>query len=186
MSGFEKNVLNYLQKRVQLFNNEVAHEFFYPTRKLVHLNRGVRTVVKRALFPGYVFLKTENITYFKEIAHYCTGFLTILRDSDLFFETVCQDEIDAICVLLNEFGEIEFSSGCVENDRIRIVSGPLRNYCGQIMKINKRECKAKIKLNFLGKEIFTYVGLNALEKIEDEDAEDVRDIYFQSKQFASS
>ena len=186
MSGIENHVVNYLQKRVQLLNNEVPHEVFCPTRQLVHLNQGVQTIVKRTLFPGYIFLRTENITCFKEIAQCCTGFLTILRDSDLLFETVRQDEIDAIRVLLNEQNEIEFSSGCVENDRVRIVSGPLRNYCGQILKINKRECKAKIQLNFSGKEIFTFVGLNALEKIEEEDAEDARDIYFQRKQITHS
>jgi len=181
MSGVENHVVSYLQKQVQTFDNEVPHEIFYPTRKLVHLNHGVRTVVTRALFPGYMFIKTEEIAYFKKIMQRCTGFLTILQDADLLFETMRQDEIDAIRVLLNEFGEIEFSSGLAENNRIRIVSGPLRNYCGRILKINKRECRAKIHLNLLGKEIFTYVGLNALEKIEDEDIEGVRDFYFERK-----
>ena len=179
MSGIEDQVVFFLQKQVRLLNIEVPHELFYPTRKLAHFDHGAKTIVTRALFPGYMFLKADDTSYFRKMMRVSTKYLTMLRDADLSFETMKQNEIDAILRLLNDWGEIDFSFGLVESDRVRITSGPLKNYCGKILKINKRECKAKIQLNFMGNAIFTYVGFNALEKIEEKELADVRDFYFE-------
>ena len=181
MTGMEDHVMEFLNQRVSRHSRDAHYKVFHPTRKLAHLNRGKKTIVSKALFPGYLFFKTEDTDYFKSVLRDCTKHLTILRGIDFSFETMRQDEIDGIMLLLSESGEIDFSGGIVEHDKVRIVSGPLMNYCGEIIKINKRECKAKIQLNFMGKEITPYVGLNVLDKIADEELLNARDFHFARK-----
>ena len=178
MTGMESQVVKFLNHRIRHSNYDVHHRIFHPTRKLVHLKRGVKTVVSRPLFPGYLFVETEDIAYFKHELRECSNHLTVLKNIDNSLETVRKDEIDEILVLLSELGEIEFSTGLVESDRVRIVSGPLMNYCGEIIKISKRECKAKIRVNFLDKQSTIYVGLNVLEKVADMDLLNARDFHF--------
>ena len=178
MTGEESYVIDFLNRRMLHDSNDVQYRFFHPTRKLVHLKQGKKITVSRALFPGYLFFETENVYYLRNQLRHCSKYLTTLKNADFSLETVRQDEVDGIMVLLNALGEIEFSTGVVEKDRVRIVSGPLMNYCVEILKINKRECKAKIQLNFLGNQIITHVGLNVLEKVEDKELLKARDFHF--------
>ncbi len=174
----EPRVIDYLQKYLQRQCIDIPYKLFFPTRKLSHFHRGEMTEVSLPLFPGYIFMESDDPLYFKRALRGSSKFLTVLRDGDWSFDTMRQDEIDAIRVLLNQFDEIEFSSGLVENDRVRIVSGPLKNYCGSILKISRRECKAKIQLVFKGKTMYTYVGLNLLQRQNKSEFGDVRDFDF--------
>jgi len=178
MTNNEDKVVDFLRRQIQALNVDMPYKVFCPTRKLVHLCKGEKTEVSRVLFPGYIFMEMEETAYFRRMLRRSTKFFTILRDGEWSFETMRQDEIDAISILLNDLGEIEFSSGLVEDDRVRVLSGPLKNYCGKILKINKRECKAKIQLTFRGYPTYTYVGLNAVEKFENDSFVDARDFYF--------
>ncbi|MDR1753779.1 MAG: hypothetical protein LBR74_02590, partial [Eubacterium sp.] len=159
MTNDEPRVIDYLQKYFQRQNIDIPYKLFFPTRRLSHFYRGKMTEVSRPLFPGYIFMESNDPLYFKRALRGSSKFLTVLCDGDRSFDTMRQDEIDAIRMLLNQYDEIEFSSGLVEKDRVRVVSGPLKNYCGSILKINRRECKAKIQLTFKGKPMYTHVGL---------------------------
>jgi len=52
----------------------------------------------------------------------------------------------------------------MEGDNIKVVSGPLEGYEGQIVKVNKRNLRARVKFTLMGQEKFIDLGINVVEK----------------------
>lgn len=122
----------------------------YPRRKMEHLKRGKRVQVEVALFPGYVFLRADEgldgELYAKIKA--LPGFTHFLRQGPEVSEVRGKD-LELLSHFL-KFGEVTPTSQVVydENQRIRVLAGPMEGLEGQIIHVDKRKRRAKIRLDF--------------------------------------
>jgi len=122
-----------------------------------------------SLFPGYLFIEstnilTEVILSIKSI----TGFMRFLRDNQHIDPLSMQDQ-DLIRYFLS-FGEVVGKSKAYfdEQNRIRVVSGPLQGLEGSIVKVDRRKKRVKVKLDLykdailinLDFELITDISLN--------------------------
>jgi transcriptional antiterminator NusG len=122
----------------------------YPRRRMEHLKRGQRTSAEVALFPGYVFLRTEaglDPDLYARIKA-LPGFTHFLKQSGEVSEVRGRD-LELLSHFL-KFGEVTPTSQVVfdEKQRIRVLAGPMEGLEGQIIHVDKRKRRAKIRLDF--------------------------------------
>ena len=97
----------------------------------------------------------------------------ILLPSYVFFEAPSTMEPSVefprqniIRILSTDDGMWRFSQAYKENDRIRIISGPLKDMEGKIKQVDKRGKSGQVVLSFYGKEISVWLGFELIESIQ--------------------
>ncbi|MEN8907426.1 MAG: antiterminator LoaP [Clostridiales bacterium] len=132
-----------------------------PKRKLLEKKKGVKKEVVKNLFKGYVLIKTEmNNEKFKKIIK--IPFVIDILGTGSYFSEIPKNEVKHILKLVNNDGVIEFSKITIDGNRVFIKSGPLMESEFEIIKIDIRKSRAKIKFNFLNEEKYIDVGVKFL------------------------
>lgn len=126
----------------------------------------MQTVVKK-MFPGYILLETDQILDFYNKTKRCDHLLGILRQES-YFKEVKLDEISNIIYMTDTNGVIGSSDIFLDNDRVIVTKGPLKNYDGFIKKVDRRKHRAKVLFLFNGEKHFIELSVNFLEKFTDE------------------
>ena len=150
--------------------NELPQEEYgrliWPRRILTIRRKGVMKDTLAPIFPGYLFLETEQLhpdVYwtFKKI----DGFFRFLK-SNTEIEPLYGDDRELLLHFLS-YGEIVSKSQVFfdENQRIRVLSGPLSGLEGKIVKVNKRKKRAKVKLQLYEDSFLIDFGLEILEPV---------------------
>jgi transcription antitermination factor NusG len=111
-----------------------------------------RTVVKqgehrkelRSLLPGYVFLASKEQPFWDELIRF-RYIIQPLRYGDGSMRLRGED-LEFVRWLQRHNGVIETSKAVEEGTKIRIVSGPLAEYEGKIVKVNKRRRCAAVRI----------------------------------------
>jgi transcription antitermination factor NusG len=126
------------------------------------VKHGKRCKEFRSLLPGYVFLASEEqpewsiLTHFRYISHplqYGDG-TKHLRGDDLEF----------VHWLQRHNGVIKTSKVVQEGTKIKIVSGPLMEYEGKIVKINKRQKCAAVRIDSEKKACTVWLSFDIIEE----------------------
>lgn len=122
----------------------------YPRRRMEHLKRGKRVQAEVALFPGYVFLRADAGLDPELYGRIKTlpGFTHFLRQG-LAVSEVRGKDLELLRHFL-KFGEVTPTSQVLydANQRIRVLSGPMEGLEGNIVHVDKRKRRAKIRLDF--------------------------------------
>src|SRR5688572_30426787 len=108
-----------------------------------HLKRGRRVWAEVALFPGYVFLDADGIEpELYDRIRAVPGFNRFLKQGDEISEVRGRD-LELLSHFLR-FGEITPSSRVIFDDdqRIRVLSGPMEGLEGQIIHVDRRKRRA--------------------------------------------
>lgn len=171
-TGKEDSICGELSKIFEQYG--AAVDLLVPKRKLMEYRSGRKNYVEKILFPGYILFETkivEEIYYLikKSVNH---DIYTVLKTQNYFQEVKAQ-EMEPILNLVNSNGVIEESVVFVENDKIRIKEGPLANYTGEIVKVNKRKKRAKIKIKFLNRICQLDICIECLENIDIEETKNI-------------
>lgn len=138
---------NFLKRSTRLLGSEVS--LLFPRRKVEHLKGGRRVWAEVALFPGYVFLNADELgpdLYGRIRA--VPGFTRFLKQGTDISEVRGRD-LELLSHFL-KFGEVTPTSRVVFDDdqRIRVLSGPMEGLEGQIIHVDRRKRRAKIRLTF--------------------------------------
>lgn len=140
---FISKVMNSLKK-----DNPDTFQFFFPKKMMPIRKGGKNKMVISPIFPGYIFLETENLERPLYWAiRTTTGFYRFLPLSQKPKPLEGRDLATLRHFL--SFGEVAKQSRVVfdENDRIRVIDGPMKNLEGRIVKVDKRKKRAKIQLD---------------------------------------
>jgi transcriptional antiterminator NusG len=111
-------------------------------RKIIKNGKTIKEL--RSIIPGYVFFENKNEPDWEEIKKYkyiyyplrYTNNETKLKDNDLSF----------VKWLMKNNGIIKISNVTEKGKKIKIIDGPLKDYEGNIVKINKKQKCAGIKI----------------------------------------
>ncbi|MEY8410861.1 antiterminator LoaP [Lachnospiraceae bacterium 62-26] len=144
---------------------------FVPVRKLRKKFHGAWREVTEKLFPGYVFMISEQpqllyeelkqIPSLTKMLGRCEEYFTPLSDADVHMMEKLQNGTD------DGNMEVEISKAVVEEgNRIRILSGPLVNLEGQIRKVNLHKRIAEVRMEFMGSQSVVYLGVEMVERVE--------------------
>ena len=142
-----------------------AQELYWPRRALRIRSRGSWKDSVASIFPGYLFLQAEEIPpplywALKRIS----GFLRFLKDNQHIEPLNAHDR--EILVHFLSYGEIVQRSRVFfdQDNRIRVVSGPLKGLEGRIVKVDRRKGRARVRLELYENAFLIDFGFDALEQ----------------------
>jgi len=140
-----------------------ASSFYWPRRELTIRRRGRRIQTLAPVFPGYVFLRTPEVTdQMFRLLKSLPGFYRFLESNDRIRPLAGRDE--EIVSHFIRFGDVIGKSAVTldENQRIRVLEGPLVGLEGLIVKIDKRKQRAKVRLDLYKESFLVDFGLELL------------------------
>ena len=165
LTGKEESFLKYAK-------NSLPREdirFFWLRRELFIKKLGITRKSVSSIFPGYIFIESGDISYdfYKNIKKF-PGFCRFLRNND-DIRPLSMDEKKVVYQLsLN--GEIAGISKVYFNadDKIKVISGPMKGLEGEIVKVDKRKKRAKIKLKLYEDSFLIDFGFELIEHFKEE------------------
>lgn len=136
---------------------------FIPKRKESRKRGTERIKVDRILFPGYLFIETDDAEtvffYLKKLPQYAK----LLRAGEDFIPVAPEEEAWLRKLMKN--GEtVEISVGMIANQTIRVTEGPLRGMEGFIRRVDRHKRKAWLRLEMFGRTLDVCMGLEIVEK----------------------
>ena len=159
-TGSEENIR--LQCEANISQNVMERCFipYYEERRRI---RGEWMTLKKILFPGYVFLITEEIDELFYQLKKVIGLTRLLGAGDEIIP-LTERERDFLLRFGGENQIVEMCEGIIEQSRIRILSGPLMGMEGQIRKIDRHKRKAWLEVEMFGRVQRVEVGLEVAMK----------------------
>ncbi len=165
-SGHENRVKDNLEKRIdtmgiqeQLFRVLVAEEELYDDKK---------KIVKKNMFPGYVFVEmimTDDAWYVVRNTPGVTGFIGSSGGGAKPFP-VSPGEMNSILRRMGQGGKT-IDAGFEVGDKVRILSGPFSGTEGTVFSMNNQTQSANVLIFFVGRETPTEVDYKDLQKVEE-------------------
>jgi transcriptional antiterminator NusG len=163
-SGHEKKVKQNLEHRtVSLGQERNVRQIVIPTEQVSEMKDGQKVQVERRTMPGYVLvnmnLDEDSWTVVKGTPG-VTGFVGASQKP----VPLSQPEVDRL--LNREVAErprtrAQFSIG----ESVKVVSGPLSDFSGEISEINEDAAKLKVLVSIFGRETPVEVGFDQVKKI---------------------
>ena len=116
------------------------------------------------LFPGYIFIDTENPDDIHISLRGEKHYIGILKQGDRF-TPVSNEEREIITYFTGDKGVAGVSLGVKENGRTRILEGPLKGMDDRIVRVERNKKRAWIRLdNFLGQDREIPFALEIVER----------------------
>jgi transcriptional antiterminator NusG len=163
-SGHENKVKQNLEHRVvSLGQQGNVRQIVIPTEQVSEMKDGQKVQIERRTMPGYVLvnmdLNEDSWTLVKGTPG-VTGFVGAQQKP----VPLSQAEIDRL--LNRETAErprtrAQFSIG----ESVKVVSGPLSDFSGEISEINEDASKLKVLVSIFGRETPVEVGFDQVKKI---------------------
>lgn len=149
----------------QWITGEYLEQCFIPMRERRIKYHGSWKLVQEKLFPGYVFLVTSFPEEIFQQLKKITKFTKLLGNTDAGFIPLTEKETDFI----RRFGDKEHISHISqvevqEGNQVKIISGELLNYEGEIVRINLHKRIAVVRIEFMGSSVDLHLGIEILEK----------------------
>lgn len=160
-SGYEALVKSGLEKLIENNNmTEVITEIQIPMEQTIEERNGKKKVVERKRFPCYVFIKmvySNDYWYMITNTRGVTGFVGPQgRPMPLTVEEVQRLGIDRKVSL-----EVTYNVG----DMVKIASGAMANFIGEIESVNETAQKAMVKVSVFGRDTSIELGFADLIKV---------------------
>ena len=154
------------QARAQI--PDIPFSLHFPRRALDICKGGKIKPSHFAVFPGYVFLeidKDDDIHQYLYFFRKTDGFYRFLR-SNLDITPLHDRDLEIILHFI-KIGISGKSKVCFdENSRIMVLAGPLSGLEGNIVKIDKRKKRAKIKLDLYSDSFFIDLAFEVIAKAQ--------------------
>ncbi|MEA2480966.1 MAG: transcription termination/antitermination protein NusG [Thermoleophilaceae bacterium] len=163
-SGHEKKVKQNLEHRTtSLGQQRNVRQIVIPTENVSEMKDGQKVQVERRTMPGYVLVNmdlNEDSWGLVKNTPGVTGFVGSAQKP----VPLNQSEIDRL--LNRETAErprtrAQFSIG----ESVKVVSGPLSDFSGEISEINEDAAKLKVLVSIFGRETPVEVGFDQVKKI---------------------
>lgn len=159
-SGYEALVKAGLEKLIE--NNNLSDTIFdiqIPMEQTIEEKNGKKKVVMRKRFPCYVFLKmiyNNDLWFVITNTRGVTGFVGPQgRPKPLTDEEVKRMRLEI------PTGNINLAVG----DMVKIVSGALDSFIGEVEELNEKAQKAKVKVSVFGRDTVVEMDFVELEKL---------------------
>ncbi len=154
--GEEKHTEDFVSN---LLSESLNARCFHLKRSRKKKFEGQWQVVHENLFPGYVFIDTDQPEkVYKELKR--TPKPKLLFSDDMYISTLEQHESDLMGSLADKNGIIGISGVQIAGDgTIRYLSGPLVTVKDRIRKVNLHKRIAELETSFLGRRQILYLGI---------------------------
>ena len=151
--------------RVKSIIDEGEARFIWLRRSLRIRKRGDWIETLAPIFPGYLFVEADEISteFFLKIKPIPSFFRFLQSNENI--EPLSEGDKRLLLHFLS-FGQVVEKSVVYfdEGKRIRVLSGPLKELEGRIVKVDRRKGRVKVKLDMFENSFLIDFGFEALEK----------------------
>jgi len=159
--GQEEETANMIRK---LLPSSCVEECFVPKRERLKKFQGCWRKVEEILFPGYVFGITSRPKELYQDLRKIPKFSRLLGREEEYFAALNEEEEALVRKLGNEKHQTGISKvEVLEGRKIRVVEGPLKNYLGDVVKVNLHKREVAVKVEFMGRPMELYMGIEMVE-----------------------
>jgi transcriptional antiterminator NusG len=118
------------------------------------------------MFPGYLFLEAEEVNgQLLSLLKSIPGFYQVLP-SNKHIEPIPPNDLQFLNSLFNKNYIASISKASFdENNKIQIISGPLKGKEGMIIKVDRRKGRAKIIVKAFEKEHYVDLGFEVIAQV---------------------
>lgn len=155
-TGREESAVRLLNATPQM------HRAFVPKKVEHHSEKGVKSTVKKVLFPGYVFFQAEE-TWTPTLAMYHADYILRLLRKDESWQLKGDDEALARWLLAHD-GLLDMSKAYQEGARVVIKSGPLKELEGIITKVDRHNRNGMVTLHLFGRKTNVWLAFEWVEE----------------------
>ena len=170
-TGTEENIRCQCQR---LISSDTLERCFIPYYQQKKRFQGEWHIQERILFPGYVFLITQNLEKLVESLKKVIG-MTKLIDTGDEIVPLSEAEISLITKLGGKSSSsesiVKISQGIIEGDQVHILSGPLKGLEGAIRKIDRHKRIAYLSVDMFNRTVDMKVGLEIVAKNKEKNNE---------------
>lgn len=167
ISGLEQKCMQQCQEYIDASAYRKMFIPGYRTKK--HFQKKWHEVTK-PLFPGYLFIDTDEIepimTGLKKFRQYTK----LLKDGDTV-SPVKKEEQDFLTLMMDKDHIVQYSEGFLIGDKVCITSGPLKRIQGWIKGIDRHRRVAKMEIPILGRRTPIEVGLGTIARVSESELE---------------
>lgn len=159
-SGYENKVKTDLENTIK--NRELEDYFFeiiVPMEEQIEIKDGKKKTNLKKVFPGYVLIKmivTEQTWYIVRNTRGVTGFVGSGTDPI----PLTDEEIISM-----GFDKVEVNIDYNINDSIRVTEGPLKDFVGTVLEINKEKQKVRVLVSMFGRETPVELEFSQVQKV---------------------
>ena len=146
------------------FNHDLLQDCFCPTYEASYKKAGIRQVVQRRLFPGYLFLVTEDI---QEVEWQLKGIPDMTKILKVDREYIPLTEAEQIFLQkhLNSEHILPMSRGYQVGEEICITDGAFAGYQGRLKVVDRHNRYGVISLEMFGRNVDMRFGLEVVGKV---------------------
>jgi transcriptional antiterminator NusG len=163
-SGHENKVKQNLEHRVtSLGQKRFVRQVVVPTETVSEMKENQKVSVEKRTMPGYVLVNMElNDDSWGLVKNTpgVTGFVGASNEP----VPLTQTEVDRLLhreVAQKVATKAQFSIG----EQVKVVSGPLSDFSGEISEINQDAAKLKVLVSIFGRETPVEVGFDQVKKV---------------------
>lgn len=144
---------------------DVVQECFVPRREIMRRIDGAWHKRRERLFPGYVFVQTDDPVRVQQLLRTVPTFTRMLGSAGDTFLPLTRDEVTWINIHTNaDTHVVEMSEGVIEGDRVVVTSGPLKGHEASISRIDRHKRLAWVDVEMFGRQKTIRVGLEIVAK----------------------
>ncbi len=157
LGGEEERTADMIRKRVPFYYIE---DCFIPKRERMKKFHGCWNKVEEILFRGYVFVISDQPRELYQSLRHIPKLTKILGREEGYFVPLNAEEKRLIQRIGNNehmtpISRIELEEGkCV-----RVVDGPLKDYLGNVVRLNLHKREVVVRVEFMGREMELKMGI---------------------------
>jgi transcriptional antiterminator NusG len=141
-------------------------ETLIPTKGVASVKNGKKIIKEQILYPGYIFVETDNIDKVNHLVKSIPGASTVLKNDNGAAIPLKNSEIEKI------IGEKEVVKAMIESafileERVQIISGPFSSFQGTVNWIDVEKNKVKVEVMIFGRPNLVDLTLDDINKISD-------------------
>ncbi len=162
LGGEEERTANMIRRQIPPYYME---ECFVPKRERLKKFHGSWNRVEEILFHGYVFVisqKPEGL--YQELKQIPRLTKVLGREKASFFPLTVEEE-----KMVKGMGDEDHKTALSrielgEGKKIRVLEGPLKDYAGDVVKVNLHKREVVVRVEFMGKPVEVFLGVEMVER----------------------
>lgn len=139
-------------------------EIFIPEEEEISSSAGRKRVIKRKVFPGYIFVNldlTEDSQRLIQNVNGVTGFMGVTGEP----VPLPREEVNSLLNIREKPEEITTSAYGV-NELVRIIGGPFADFSGKIEEVNTNRETVRVMINIFGRDTPVELKFTEVEREE--------------------
>lgn len=146
------------------FQEQYLEICFIPTYEKYRKVKGQPTKQLAHLLPGYLFFVSDHPQELQKLLKRIPEFAKTLGDDDGAIP-LYQEEVEFLQRYTGDERILKMSEGYLVGSELVVTDGPLKDYQGKVMKIDRHKRTAVLELEFLGRKMKVTVGLEVVRKV---------------------